>query len=412
MSVRIAADRRRARRAYAGMLALALPALLALGGCGQPRRAAMEQRGETGGARPAAAPSPSPSLPWSDLLAGMPAPTSADNVYAATAAGQLSPAVAGARTLVYVPDNESDSVTVIDPTTFKVVDTFAGGAEPQHVVPSYDLRTLYVAADRVPGGSITPIDPTTGKLGKPLPIPDVYNLYFTPDGKYAIVVAEAYKRLDFYDPHTWQLKHSVPFPQCGGINHMDFTADGRFALIACEFANRAEVLDVAAQRPVRSFALTQVSGGMPQDTRLAPDGRRFYVADMVANGVYVFDGTASKQLGFIPTGKGAHGIYFSRDGKRMFVTNRGEGSISVLDPSTGAIITKWHIPGGGSPDMGALSPDGSQLWLSGRYNGVVYVLGTDDGHLIAKIPVGAGPHGLTYWPQPGRYSLGHTANLR
>lgn len=360
-----------------------------------------------------ATPSSSPTrLPWPDLLPGMPVPTSGDNVYAAAGPNQFSPAVAGARNLVYVPNNGTDDVDVIDPTTFHVIDRFPGGNEPQHVVPSYDMRTLYVGADGVPGGAITPIDPTAGKPGQPIAVPDVYNLYFTPDGRYAIVVAEAQKRLDFYDPHTWQLRHSVPFPDCRGINHMDFTADGRYALISCEFANRVEVLDVAAQRRVRGFTLTQTADGMPQDTRLAPNGARFYVADMMADGVYVLDGMATRLIGFIRTGKGTHGILFSRDGKRMFVTNRGEGSITVIDPATGAILTTWRIPGGGSPDMGALSPDGSQLWLSGRYDKVVYVFSTADGGLLAKIPVGSGPHGLTYWPQPGRYSLGHTANIR
>jgi YVTN family beta-propeller protein len=381
----------------------------AVAGCGTARPMTARPMAPT--TSPSSSPSNSP-LPWPDLLAGMPVPPSAENVYAAVSPNNFSPAVVGARNLVYVPNNGSNDVYVIDPATFQVIDKFAGGNEPQHVVPSYDMRTLYVAADMVPGGSITPIDPMTGKPGRALPIPDVYNLYFTPDGRYAVVVAEEYKRLDFYDPRTWELRTSVAFPACAGINHMDFTADGRYALIACEFANRMQVLDVAGQQPVRDFELTQVPNGMPQDTRLAPDGKTFYVADMMANGVYLFDGAATRQLGFIPTGKGAHGIYFSRDGRRMFVTNRGEGSVSVLDPATGTPITKWQIPGGGSPDMGALSADGTQLWLSGRYDNVVYVLSTDDGHLLAKIPVGNGPHGLAYWPQPGRYSLGHTANIR
>jgi YVTN family beta-propeller protein len=62
--------------------------------------------------------------------------------------------------------------------------------------------------------------------------------------------------------------------------------------------------------------------------------------------------------------------------------------------------------------MGGLSADGKVLWLSGRYHGVVYAIDTTDGHLIAKIPVGKEPHGLCVWPQPGRYSLGHTGILR
>jgi hypothetical protein len=62
--------------------------------------------------------------------------------------------------------------------------------------------------------------------------------------------------------------------------------------------------------------------------------------------------------------------------------------------------------------MGGVTADGSQLWLSGRYDREVYVISTSDGHLIARIPVAEGPHGLCVWPQPGRYSLGHTGITR
>ncbi|MEV6963627.1 beta-propeller fold lactonase family protein [Hamadaea sp. NPDC051192] len=334
------------------------------------------------------------------------------NVYADAAANHLRADVKADKALVYVPNTQSDDVDVIDPVTYKVVDHFYGGAEPQHVVPSYDMRTLYVTSSRVPGGSVLPIDPRTGKPGKIIPVQDVYNLYFTPGGQYAWVVAEAYQRIDFYDPKSWKLVKSASFPQCEGINHMDFTVDGKLALASCEFANRMVVIDVATGKLVRDLPLDVVPEGMPQDTRLLPDGSAFFTADMHANGVYVFDAQANRRTGFIPTGQGAHGIYFSRDGKRAFVSNRDEGSISVLDVATRKPITKWRIPGGGSPDMGGVSADGKTLWLAGRYHSEVYAIDVNTGQLRARIPVGSGPHGLLIWPQPGQYSLGHTGNIR
>lgn len=350
------------------------------------------------------------------MLPGMPAPPDPNDVYAATRDGLNSKAVRDARELVYVPNSLDDTVSVIDPKTFEVINTFPAGNEPQHVVPSYDMSTLYATADKVPAGRLTPIDPRTGEPRKPVFLQDPYNLYFTPGGKSAIVVAEAYKRLDFYDPTTWKQQKSISIPECAGINHMDFTEDGRFALVSCEFANRMIVLDVAERKHVRTIQLHQVEGGKPQDVRLSPDGDRFYVADMIAGGIYVVDSDLTSDerpnIRFIPTGRGAHGLYFSRDSRRLFITNRGEGSVSVLDVASNELVDKWHIPGGGSPDMGSLSTDGSQLWLSGRYDSEVYVLDTGTGELLKRIPVGNGPHGLTYWPQPGRYSLGHTSNIR
>ena len=62
--------------------------------------------------------------------------------------------------------------------------------------------------------------------------------------------------------------------------------------------------------------------------------------------------------------------------------------------------------------MGNVSADGKELWLSGRFDYEVYVFDTATGKLTHRIKVERGPHGLTVWPQPGRYSLGHTGNMR
>ncbi len=204
----------------------------------------------------------------------------------------------------------------------------------------------------------------------------------------------------------------MAIPSCKGIDHIDFTSDGTKMLASCEFANQLVVIDVATHQVTKTIPLTQAPNGKPQDVKLAPDGKAFYVADMIADGIYTIDATTFQVTGFQATGKAAHGLYIARDSTRMFVTNRGEGSVSVIDLATGAPTAKWVIPGGGSPDMGNISADGSVFWTSGRYNSEVYAMSTIDGHLIARIPVGKGPHGLAVWPLPGRYSLGHTGILR
>jgi DNA-binding beta-propeller fold protein YncE len=191
---------------------------------------------------------------------------------------------------------------------------------------------------------------------------------------------------------------------------MDFSADGSYAIVSCEFSGQLLKVDIASQRVVG--VLTLRSGAAPQDVKLSPDGRVFYVADMNVGGVWLVDGATMQVLRFMPTGRGAHGLYPSRDARYLYVTNRAAGSISVVSFKTRRIVRTWHIPGGGSPDMGNISADGKVLWLSGRWNGVVYAINTTNGRLLAKIPVGAGPHGLCVWPQPGRYSLGHTGILR
>jgi YVTN family beta-propeller protein len=353
---------------------------------------------------------------------GMPPVVDPANLYSETAAHKMRPDVAKALPRIYVPNRRSNDVTVIDPATKTVVDRFPVGVNPQHVVPSWDLRTLWVTnnAEKRFDGTLTPIDPITGKPGKPIDVDNPYNMYFTPDGRSAVVVAEARKRLDFRDPQTMALQSSLPVPGCAGINHGDYSIDGRYAIFTCEFQKGTLAkIDFVERKVVGYLKLSK--GGMPQDIRIAPDGKVFYVADMMADGVFLVDGDRFLEVGFIPTGLGSHGLYPSRDATKLYVANRGsnkvyaapggKGSVSVIDFATRKVVATWPIPGGGSPDMGNVSADGKTLWLSGRFDDVVYAIDTANG-AVTKIRVGAEPHGLTVWPQPGRYSLGHTGNLR
>ena len=402
---------------------------------------------------PPPGPLPTGSL---DMFGGMPPAVDKANLYSEIASGKLSANVAGALERVYVPNRGENTVSVIDPATMKVIDKFKVGVHPQHIVPSWDLKTLWVAnnAEGRLDGSLTPIDPKTGKPGKSVQVDDPYNLYWSPDGQFAIVVAEAYKRLDFRDAKTMAMKFTIPTPKCAGINHADFSIDGKFALFTCEFNGSITKIDLVNRKVVDTIKLSAyfdrpdaqaliaapgkkprlipdpanpagadicTTPGMPQDVRISPDGKIFYVADMMIDGVHVVDGESFKQIGFIPTGVGTHGLYPSRDGKSMYVANRGsnkirgtpngKGSVSVIDFATRKVIKTWPVPGGGSPDMGNISADGKYLWLGGRYDNEVYRFNTDSG-AVDKVAVGREPHGLTVWPQPGRFSFGHTGNLR
>jgi DNA-binding beta-propeller fold protein YncE len=352
-------------------------------------------------------PRSAPRAPRAGKAASIPRLLDPHNAYAAAGRHGLSRSARHDPARVYVPNSDSNTVDVIDQRSFRIVDHFATGALPQHVTPSWDLRTLWVDNDR--GNSLTPINPRTGHHGTPVPVDDPYNLYFTPSGRRAIVVAEALHRLDFREPHTMALKHSVTV-DCRGVDHMDMTLDGRQALVSCEFSGEMLRLDLVHERISGKIALRP--GSMPQDVKLSPDGRVFYVADMGTGGVWVIDAHRFRKRGFIPTGRQAHGLYPSRDARLLYVSNRGEGSISVLSFRTRRVMRTWHLPGGGSPDMGGVSANGRILWLSGRYNAEVYAISTRTGRLLHRIRVGSGPHGMCVWPQPGRYSLGHTGVLR
>jgi len=357
-----------------------------------------------------------------DAVPGMPLAVDRTNLYSEAGAGKLNPETASVPARAYIPNIRSGDVYVVDPKSLKVVDRFPVGRNPQHVVPSWDLKTLWVtesAGSKHASGGLTPIDPRTGKPGQHIEVPDAYNVYFTPDGRSAIIVAEKWDRLEFRDPKSMALQSYLSVPGCHGINHADFSIGGQYAIFTCEFGGSLAKIDIINRKILGYLKLPGRS--MPQDIRISPDGEIFYVADMMADGVYKIDGRRFGTIDFITTGVGAHGLCPSRDGKKLYVANRGThlvhghahgpGSISVIDFNKQRVERTWPVPGGGSPDMGNVSADGTYLWLSGRFDNVVYVIDTRSGEM-KKIAVGMEPHGLTVWPQPGRYSLGHTGNMR
>lgn len=347
---------------------------------------------------PATAPGPTPVQ---DVAVA--AVTVRPNVYAATVEPYLRRKASVIPARVYVPNTNDGTVDVVDPQIREVVASFPAGLVPHHVTPAWDFSALYVA--NTSANTLTVIDPRTALPADTFWIADPYNLYFTPDGTAAIVVAERLWRLDFYDRRTWALLGSVPIPYAG-VDHLDFSADGTYLLASAEFSGMVVKVDLRGRAVAGALSV----GGFPVDVRLAPDGSVFFVANQARHGVSVIDPERMEEVAFIPTGRGAHGVQVSRDARTLYVSNRLAGTISVIDPATRQVTATWDV--GGSPDMMQLSPDGGELWVSNRYMRSVSVIDTATGQVLARIPVGSGPHGLSYFPQPGLISLGHNGVYR
>jgi len=365
-------------------------------------------------AAPTASPGPSatddatPDATATEEPAATPEPSG--GVYAGTVGGVVDPRIADLPPRVYVPNELSNDVAVIDPETFEVIGRFPVGFAPEHVSPDWDLSALYV--NNMNNATMTKIDPLTEVPIETMQVPFPYNLFFTPDGSKAIVVADylgadmvADNGLHFYDRETWEpIKFvQVPYP---GVNHLDFSADGSYLMVSTESAGQVVKIDTNTLEIVGTVDV----GGSPLDVRLAPEGDIFYVANQGTHGVDLVNGDTLEKVGFIPAGQGAHAFGWSRDVSRLFVTNRMEGTLTVIDTKTREVVDVWNI--GGSPDMVTTSPDGNQLWISNRFHGTVTVLNPDTGETLATIETGGNPHGLTYWPQPGTISLGHNGNMR
>jgi YVTN family beta-propeller protein len=397
-------------------IALLVAGALLLAACATTQQSTLPSATAPDSAPASVTPSASdaPSEAPSGSAEATPEPTSTappiGGVYAGPASGQLDPRVADLPPRVYVPNETSNDVAVIDPATFEVVGRFNAGLAPEHISPDWDFSKLYVS--NMNGASLTVIDPETNEPIDTKQVPFPYNLFFTPDGSKAIVVADylgmdmvADNGLYFYDRQTWELLKfvQVPWP---GVNHLDFTPDGRYLMVTCESAGAVVKIDTVEMEIVGTVEV----GGSPLDIRLDPGGEVFYVANQGTHGVDIIDHEAMQAVGFIPAGNGAHAFAFSRDVSRLFLTNRLGNTIDVIDLATRTIVDSW--PAGGSPDMATVSPDGSQLWVSNRFHGTVNVFDPETGEILATIETGGNPHGLTYWPQPGSISLGHNGNMR
>ena len=390
---------------------IGLVAALVLAACGSPAASSESGGPSTAPASRSADASPSISAIPSATVETTPTPEPVGGVYGGTVSGELDPRVADVPERVYVPNEESDDVAVIDPATMEVVDRFPVGDAPEHVNPDWGLENLWVS--NMNGGFLTVIDPMSGKPTREVDLPIYpYALYYTLDGEKVMVItnyiaqeAVADNGVHFYDADTWELLEyvNVPWP---GADDADLTADGRYLAISAEYSGYLAFIDTEEMALAGSVEV----GSLPRDVRLSPDGSVFYVTNEGLGGIQIVDAEAWDLMEFIPTGEGTHGIEFSRDATRMFVANRAAGTITVIDVATNDVIADWPV--GGSPDEMVLNPDGSQLWASNRYHGSVSVIDTESGEVLATIETGANPHGLTYWPQPGSMAIGQNGNMR
>jgi YVTN family beta-propeller protein len=346
-----------------------------------------------------------------DLLTGQAAlldtaePAARDwNVWAATTSSALPAAVAALPARLYVPNEADATVTVVDVATLSIIGVLQVGILPEHVTPDWDFSRLYVS--NYGSTFLSAIDAQTGKLVDPIAAPVPYNLYFTPDGTTAIVMAEEFDRVDFYDRVTWKSIAQLPIPW-RGIDHADFSAGGRYLLASTEYSSGHVLkIDVVTHSIVGDLEV----GGLPIDVKLSPDGSVFYVANQGRHGVSIVDPISMKEVNFLPTGRGAHGMAISRDTKFLYLSNRLAGTISVISFAARQVVGTWQV--GGTPDMLQVSPDGTRLWVSNRYGSTVTVIDTATGAVVDNVEVGRQPHGLTYFPQPGRFSIGHNGVYR
>ena len=283
-------------------------------------------------------------------------------------ANMLTGAARLARPLVYVPNSQSDTVDVIDPRTYRIVEHFAVGALPQHVVPAWDLRDALrherhrqqPDADRSADGQAGRADPGRRPLQHVLharrPLRDRRRRAAAP----ARLPRRAHVRArTTRSPCRASASTTWTSPPTGATCSRAASSRGRWSRSTSRASASSRTIDLPDGR-----------AGMPQDVKLSPDGKIFYVADMHANGVWEVDGrTATASLGFLPTGAGAHGLYPSRDAKLPLrhEPQRGHDLRDQL-PQPARSSRSGGSPAAAAPTWAASRPTARCSGSPGRYN--------------------------------------------
>lgn len=298
-------------------------------------------------------------------------------------AALLAHAAPAAAKTVIVLNSDDDSLSVIDGGTYKETSRVHIGRAPHHLIVTPDGRTLIIAMSE--GNQLLFIDRPSGTVARTIEVSDPYQIGFSPDGKWFVSNSLRLDRIDVYDARTYRLKFRLPARSMP--SHIAFSPDSTTVYVSLQGSDRL----IAIQLATGKVLWNEPVGRQPAGVLMRKSGK-ILVAIMGSDHVAEIDPADGKVLRRIKTGRGAHNFQVSPDGKKLYVTNRVAGTISVLDNGTLAVTGTLQAPGG--PDDMVLSPDGNELWVTGRWHEWVDVINTASGALKACIPVGRSPHGI------------------
>lgn len=293
------------------------------------------------------------------------------------------PAAAGG--IAFVLNSGADSISLIDMGTQKELSRIPALREPHHWALSPDGRSLVVGDSA--GNALLLLDPETGALQRRVTVADPYQLGYSPDGKLLVVNGLARNQVDVYDAATFQLVKRFPIRSMP--SHLAFAPDSSRVFVTLQGSNRLIAYDLKAMR-----ALWDVPVGSTPAGVLWHEGK-LLVADMGTDHLVQVDPADGHVLARIVTGKGAHNLFLSPDGRVIWVNNRVAGTTEELDARTLAPIRKFQISGG--PDDLAFAPDG-RVWITRRFAESVAVLDPATG-TMTTIPAGRSPHGIFLNPK-------------
>ena len=292
----------------------------------------------------------------------------------------LLPGLAAARPLAFVVNSNDASLSLLNTGSHSEVQRIPMLREPHHLALSPDGRSLLVGDTA--GNTVFFLDPQTGEMQRRATISDPYQLQFSPDGKWLTVAGLARDQIDIYDAATLTLQHRVSGSSMP--SHMNYSPDSRTVFVSLQGSNALAAIDVASGRVVWKQAVGKAPAGV-----LWLDGR-VLVGVMGDDYVAVVNPETGAVERKVVTARGAHNLFVSPDGATLYVCNRVDGSISVLDAKTLAVRKRIALPGG--PDDMDFAPDG-KIWVTRRWAHSVALLDPASGE-FSTIETGRSPHGI------------------
>jgi YVTN family beta-propeller protein len=289
---------------------------------------------------------------------------------------------------VFVVNSNDATISVIDLASHQVIRTIPLLREPHHLVLSPDKKSLVVGDTA--GNSLFFLDPQTGDVQRRVVISDPYQLQYSPDSKLLTTAGLARNQIDIYDAHTLALLHRVPARTMP--SHIAYSPDSSTVFVTLQGTNRL-------------IAIRTADGAVLWDAKVGstPAGviwnrGQLLVGDMGEAHIAVVDPASGRVVRTVPTGKGAHTLFFNLDRTLIYATNRVDGTLSVIDPVSLDVLSTISVPGG--PDDLEFAPDG-KIWAALRFAQSVAVIDPKTGS-VERITVGRSPHGIwmnTHLPQ-------------
>ncbi len=304
-------------------------------------------------------------------------------------------AAASQAEVAVVLNSNDDDMSLIDTATYEVVRRVPIGKEPHHLIATPDDRTLILA--NAAGNDLVLVDPVTAEIRRRISrIPDPYQLGFSPDGRWFVTAANRLDRVDIYRYENGDFKPVARIPLPKTPSHLAFSRDSQMVYVTLQESHQAAAIALATQT-VHWLAAT---GRQPAGVWLTPDQKHLLIGITGEDFVEVLSAADGRSLKRIPTGKGAHNFLPKGDGRHVFLSNRAENTISVIDMTALAVVDTIAVPGG--PDDMELKRDGTELWVASRWINRISVIDLATKKLKRSIKVGRSPHGLYFHSHAAR----------